>query len=157
MHHDVYVSDINEEGETEYWKLNKALYGLKQAGHEWYKMLERILEVAGLKQCVGDEGAYTNPTETTMVGTHVDDLIGIAPPGSSLDTMKESIETSVELEKKGEPTKMLGMELTWNKKRNEIILTQKNLIETMMKTHLPIEDHGKTGKKTSLPLDPELF
>lgn len=34
LHHDVYISDINEEGETEYWKLKKALYGLKQAGHE---------------------------------------------------------------------------------------------------------------------------
>ena len=32
LHHDVYISDINEEGEVEYWKLNKALYGLKQAG-----------------------------------------------------------------------------------------------------------------------------
>jgi len=26
LHHDVYVSDINEDGEIEYWKLNKALF-----------------------------------------------------------------------------------------------------------------------------------
>lgn len=34
LHHDVYISDVNEEGEIEYWKLNKALCGLKQGGHE---------------------------------------------------------------------------------------------------------------------------
>jgi len=30
LYYDVYVSDINEKEEVEYWKLNKALYGLKQ-------------------------------------------------------------------------------------------------------------------------------
>lgn len=29
LHHDVYISDVNENGEMEYWRLNKALYGLK--------------------------------------------------------------------------------------------------------------------------------
>lgn len=48
LHHDVYISDINENGETEYWKLNKALYRLKQAGHEWFKTLEKILALVGL-------------------------------------------------------------------------------------------------------------
>jgi len=43
LDYDVYVSDINEQGEVEYWKLNKALYGLKQAGHEWFKTLQKIL------------------------------------------------------------------------------------------------------------------
>jgi len=57
LHHDVYVSDVNEDGEIEYWKLNKALYGLKQLGHEWYKTL-KILEIAGPKECIGDEGQY---------------------------------------------------------------------------------------------------
>ena len=32
--HDVYIKDINKNGETEYWKLHKALFGLKQSGHE---------------------------------------------------------------------------------------------------------------------------
>jgi hypothetical protein len=41
LRHDIYV-DINENGETEYWKLHKALYGLKQAGHEWFQMLKNI-------------------------------------------------------------------------------------------------------------------
>jgi len=58
LHHDVYVSDVNEDGEIDYWKLNKALYGLKQLGHEWYKTLQKVFEITGLKQRIGDEGQY---------------------------------------------------------------------------------------------------
>ena len=147
LHHDVYISDTNEEGETEYWKLNKALYVLKQASHEWYKTLERMLEIAGLKQCVGDEGRYTNGQ--AIVGTHVDNLIAIAPPGI-LDPIERSIEKSVELDKRGQPQKMLAMKLTW--KKDEVVLTQTALIETLAKTHLSVP-----GRGCSLPLDPMLY
>jgi len=34
LKHNVYITDINKAGETEFWKVDKALYGLKQAGHE---------------------------------------------------------------------------------------------------------------------------
>ena len=156
LHHDVYISDINEEGEVEYWKLNKALYGLKQAGHEWYKTLERILNIAGLKQCTGDEGTYAAPQGHPIVGTHVDDLIGIAPSTKDLDRLEQSIEDTVELDKRGKPRKMLGMEITW--KKNCAILTQTSLIESMMNTHFP---NKKTvpahGKGSSLPLDKKYY
>ena len=32
--HQIYIQNINQSGQTEYWKLHKALYGLKQAGHK---------------------------------------------------------------------------------------------------------------------------
>jgi len=32
LHHDVYISDTNEQGEVEYWKLNKVLYRVKTSG-----------------------------------------------------------------------------------------------------------------------------
>ena len=151
LHHDVYVSDVNEDGELQYWKLNKTLYGIKQAGHEWYKTLERILQIAALKQCIADEGTYTDGNAT--IGTHLDDLIGIAPPGQ-LEKIASSIEQSVELDNKGRPGKMLGMELTWNKKGTEVILTHTLLIENMMKSHFKKPVHGKG---CSLPLDEKLF
>jgi len=154
LHHKVYVSNVNEKGEIEYWKLNKALYGLKQAGHEWYKTLQKILEIAGLKKCIGDEGTYVNNNGDTIVGTHVGDLIGNAPQGKDLDNVEASYEKSVELDKRGKPEKLLGMELSWRK--NEVVLTQQVLIETMTKTHLANQDD--TGyKKPSLPLDKQQF
>ena len=83
----------------------------------------------------------------------MDDLIGIAPTEKELDDLEKSIEATVELEKRGKPRKLLGMELTW--KKDEVILTQKLLIENMEKTYP--QNHGGSGKKGSLPIDDELF
>ena len=135
------------------------MYGLKQAGHEWYKTLEKILEIAGLKRYIGDEGTYVNNSGDIIIGTHVDDLVGIAPQDKDLDGIEASCEKSVELEKRGIPQKILGMETTWNQEKSEVILKQKSLIETMNTTYLlaEIQDPGKSGKRPSLPLDKEFF
>jgi len=74
LKHDIYITDVNEDGETEYWKLHKALYGLKQASHEWFEMLCDIMKACGMQQCVGDEGTYVSTREQVIVGIHVDDL-----------------------------------------------------------------------------------
>jgi len=124
LHHDVYVSDINEQGEIEYWKLNKALYGLKQAGYEWFKTLQEILHFTGLEQCIRDEGSYASTDGQLIIGSHVDDLLGIAPTEADLDKAEKSVEKSVELDKRGRPSLILGIELSWNKENTEVILTQ---------------------------------
>jgi len=86
LHHQVYVSDINENGDTEYWLLHKALYRLKQAGHKWFKTLQEILRKAGLTQCIRDEGTYVGPQ--TIIGTHIDDLLAIGSSEEALDKVK---------------------------------------------------------------------
>ena len=64
--HEVYVKDINENGETECWKLHKALYGLKQAGHEWYNtMVDIMTQDAGLNQSIGDPGCFYHPKKVS--------------------------------------------------------------------------------------------
>jgi hypothetical protein len=149
LRHDIYVVDIHENGETEYWKLHKALYGSKQAGHEWFQMLKNILEESSLQQCIGDEGCYVGTASEILLGTHVDDLLGIAPSEQILDEIEEKIERYVELEKRGKPKKMLGVEIEWME--YGIVLTQRNLIETI------IEGHGIAGAKPSLPIDRSWF
>ena len=154
LHHDVYISDINEEEKPEYWKLNKALCGLKHGGHEWFKKLCGILAAIRLKQCVADEGCYKSME--AIIGTHVDDLLGIAPSEADLDPFKQLIEETLELEKRGKPVKMLAMELTW--KQNEVILTQQLLIETTCKTYLlQKKNHGGIGKKCSRSINEALY
>jgi len=65
----------------------------------------------GMHQCIGDEGTYSNKTHNMIAGTHVDDLIGIAPTEEDPDQAEKSVEKTVELDKRGKPSKMLGMEL----------------------------------------------
>jgi hypothetical protein len=56
--HTVYVTDLNENREIEYWMPHKALYGFKQAAHEWGNCLKKILNEANLQQCISDEGCF---------------------------------------------------------------------------------------------------
>ena len=110
LNHEVYVQDLNENGEVEYWKLLKALYGLKQAGHEWYNTMRTIMANAGLKQSIGDPGCFYR--NGLILSTHVVDMVAIAPSERVLDKLEKDIETHVELDKLGTPKKLLGMELT---------------------------------------------
>ena len=89
LRHNIYVCDINENGETEYWELHKALCGLKQVGHEWCKMFVDILGSIAFATCIADEGVYE--ATSTHLGTHVDDLIGIAPTEKILDNLESEI------------------------------------------------------------------
>ena len=84
--HEVYVQDINEKGEIEYWKLNKALYGLKQAGHEWYKTMRNIMTQIGLRQSIGDPGCFHK--DKLIISTHVDDMMAIAATENQLDVLQ---------------------------------------------------------------------
>jgi hypothetical protein len=153
LHYDVYISDVNENGETEFWKLNKALYGLKQVGHEWYKTLQKILAIIGLHQYTGDEGTYTNKEKNIIIGTHVDDLVGIAPNDDILDTVQHKAEQHIELEIRGWPTKLLEMEVLWNEDGTEAIIIQHALIESMATKYLS----EQITRKNSLPLNPDLY
>ena len=73
---------------------------------------------------------------------------------STLDRVESKIEKTVELDKRGRPTKMLGMELTWEK--DQVILTEKALIATLGSQPLA-GDRSTRGKRSSPPQDPKSF
>ena len=123
--HEVYVKD----GE-ECWRLHKALYGLKQAGHEWYNTLRNIMGKAGLQQSIGDPGVFLK-REAIIIATHVDDMAAFAPDEGTITTTESMIEKYVELEKLGQPAKLLGMELSWGSEY--VKLTQKTAIGNLAK------------------------
>ena len=148
LKHEIYVKDLTESGETEYWKLHKALYGLKQAGHEWYNWMRTIMTItAGLTQCIGDPRCFKGPG--IIISTHVDDMAGYGTP-AALAAFEKAVETEVELEKLGQPTKLLGMELMWNKD-GSVKLTQRDSIEKLIK------EHNISIPRHSLPSNLETF
>ena len=135
LEHEIYVKDLTETGETEYWKLHKALYGLKQAGHQWYNKMRLIMINAGYTQSIGDPGCfYQGQPARIVISTHVDDMAGYGPP-HLLAAFEKAIEKEVELEKLGQPTKLLGMELTWTKNNRSVKLTQRDSIGKMTQEH----------------------
>ena len=132
--HQIYVKDLTESGETEYWKLHKALYGLKQACHQWYNRMRSIMANAGYIQCIGDPGCfYSQEISKTgipivIISTHVDDMARYRTP-AALTAFEKAVETEVELDKLGQPTKLLGMELQWGTHNEWVKLTQRDSID----------------------------
>ena len=145
--HEIYVKDLKEDNTVEYWRLHKALYGLKQAGHQWYNRMRAIMtKTAGLTQCTGDPGCFKGPG--IIVSTHVDDMAGYSTPEALLK-FEKIVELEVELEKLGQPTKLLGMELEWGPKSSWVKLTQRDSIEKL------VLEYKLTVPKHSLPIVPE--
>ena len=137
--HAIYVKDLKETGETEYGKLYKALYGLKQAGHQWYNRMRSIMKNVGYTQCICDPRCCYSQERTkteipvAIIITHVDDMAGYGAL-TALITFEKAVEREVELEKMGQPTKLLGMEITW-KEDGSVKLTQQDSIGKLIKEH----------------------
>ena len=103
---------------------------------------------AGYVRYIGDEGLFKTSTIATgsIIGTWVDDLIGIGPDIRNFDTITQAFASArVELEYRGQPTKALGMEITSNARG--IMLTQQVLIENLATTH------GISGVRHSMPCE----
>jgi hypothetical protein len=145
LHHDIYVQDTTPDGRKKTWKLRKALYGLKQAGHEWRKMLKRLLEQADLKQTVSNEGCYTK--RGVRLASHVDDILATADSKQKLDTIRRSLKKTVKIENRGAPEKFLGIALTLQPE--SVSLTQEMYIENLA-TEYNI-NHRVTSPTTTSP------
>ena len=108
---------------------------------------------------MGDEGVFipnnsainggVSLQSKAIIGTWVDDLIGIAPDDINLNLMEEEVEKYVELEHRGRPSKLLGMECHWDKEG--LVLTQTALIKNLATSH------GVSGVKHSVPIDPQHY
>jgi hypothetical protein len=67
-----------------------------------------------------------------------------------LDKIEASIKKYVELEIRGKPKKVLGMEVNWVSE-HEIVLTQTGLMENLARAH------GISDVKHSLPIEPTYY
>ena len=78
-------------------------------------------------------------------------MVGYETP-EALKAFEEAVEKEVELDKLGRPTKLLGMELTWNKELDSVKLTQKDATGKLM-----IEHAIPNSSRLSLPSNPSYY
>ena len=72
-------------------KLNKALYGLKQAPRAWQQHLGDILVKLGFKYLV-DINPSLYIRDNIIIGTHVDDLLVLAPNKDIIIKLRKELE-----------------------------------------------------------------
>jgi transposase InsO family protein len=117
---------------TKVCRLNKALYGLKQSARQWYKFLKDILNKFGLVHSNADEGIFYK--KDLIIVCHIDDLLIISPKLSSVEDFKKHISKSVEITDLGEAHFFLGIQISRDRAKHTMTLSQKKyLMEILSK------------------------
>ncbi|KAI2510804.1 hypothetical protein MHU86_3590 [Fragilaria crotonensis] len=113
-------------------RLVKSLYGLSVAPRLWYQHIREALLLQGLKQSATDSCLLYN--KTIMIVLYVDDL-GIAYSNKKdLDKLFQDLtDLGLEFTREGTFTDFLGIKFVKDEVSNTVTLTQKGLIQKIIK------------------------
>jgi thymidine kinase len=152
-----------EKGKSPYVKLNKALYGLRQAPRLWSRHFTASLRKLGFVQSEADPGLYYAQGKMGVVYCciYVDDGILIGHKDDTEFFRSQILTTFVgrnePLEKNGHIEKLtyVGLEITRDRKKRKIWLTQNDLVkklEERFKSYLTTDnpEYKDTGKRTPI-------
>ena len=129
--------------------LIKTLYGLKQAGHKWNIELDTKLRRQGYAHLHSDPCAYILciSKEFAIITVWVDDLLLFATMIKLMNKMKLDIKAKWEVTDLGEPSKIVGIEITMG--RDMITISQTKYIKSILK-----KEGLKRANPVGMPLDP---
>ena len=131
--------------------LKKTLYGLKQARHEWNKEFNRQIHTKGFHQLRSDPCAYIrrNKEDLSIITVWVDDLLSFTNSDKEKAHTKKDLESMFKLIDMGEPSKIVGIEISQGK--DSITISQTKYVESILQ---------KAGMEQAntirTPLDPKL-
>ena len=113
-------------------ELIKTLYGLKQSGREWNKEFDEKLKQFGFERLRSDPCVYVkrNGKELAIITVWVDNLLLFATSDELMERIKSDLRTQWEMTDLGEPTKIIGVEITQTK--NAITISQRIYIESIL-------------------------
>lgn len=111
-------------------KLKKALYGLRDAPKCWNDMFNNVIVKLGFKRSKKDPCLYIS--EGIYLLLYVDDLLIFSKSCEKLENLKENLLKNFKMtEVKNNRLTFLGLEITLFE--NRLIISQKNLIEKILK------------------------
>jgi uncharacterized protein YuzE len=139
------------DGTDRVCRLVKTLYGLKQAGHEWNKQLDAKLRKRGYKRLLSDPCAYIrwDRNDFAIITIWVNDLLLFALSDNMMDHIKDVLHLEWEVTDLGEPSKIIGIEITHT--ANAISISQQKYIESILRKE-GMEDANPVG----MPMDPNV-
>jgi hypothetical protein len=95
-----------------YMELSKYLYGLPASSNRFHQHLKGILERGGYKKSVPDPCLFVKPgPDPAAIGTHVDDMIVMAPTPEDLKEVEAKVEKHFKLVKQYDDFTYVGMSI----------------------------------------------
>jgi hypothetical protein len=140
-----------EDGTGRVCRMIKTLYGLKQAGREWNKQLDQKLKSCGYKPLRSDACAYVRreKSEIAILTIWVDDTLLFASSDIMMDHMKTSLRSKWQVTDLGEPTKIVGIEITVT--NDSVKISQRKYIESVLRKEGMLDANA-----VGMPMEPKI-
>jgi hypothetical protein len=140
-----------EDGTDRVCRLIKTLYGLKQSGREWNKEFDAKIKTYGYRRLISDPCTYIrwDGNEFAIITVWVDDLMLFATSDKMMEHMKNAIKSEWEATDMGQPSKIIGIEITFED--DAVIISQQKYIESLLKKE-GLED----ANPVAMPMDPNI-
>ena len=113
-------------------RLVKTLYGLKQSGREWNIELNTKLYKHGYNRLRSDPCAYQfrDDSDLRVITVWVDNLLLFASSSKPCGKMQDQLRSEWDVTDLGEPTKIVGIEITRGDKC--VTISQKNYVREIL-------------------------
>jgi hypothetical protein len=134
-------------------KLNRSLYGLKQSPRQWYKRFDQFMMRQKYTRSQFDHCVYFRKLQDgtfIYLLLYVDDMLIACKSIVEIDRLKTQLKNEFEMKDLGEAKKILGMEITRERARGIVCLTQKQYLKKVLKRF----GMDQNTKPTTTPLAP---
>ena len=117
--------------------LKKSIYGLKQASRQWYFKFHDTITSFGFKENTFDRCIYLQVSGSKFVFLvlHVDDLLIASSDLGLLRETKDFLSNNFEMNDMGEASFVIGMEISCDRSRGMLGLSQKAYITQMLERY----------------------
>ncbi len=134
------------------FKLKKAMYGLKEAALIWNREINSVLEEIGFIRSTNDYCLYTSKgKEKCYLLLYVDDILIGSENEDQIENVIKILNQKFKIHVLGIPSKFLGMLMHHSPNRQQILLSQENNIEVIIK-----EFDISTNKQVLSPMQNKL-
>lgn len=144
-----------------------SLYGLKQTSRQWHAKLADFLKTQGYTQSKNDYSLFLKQSaqHLTIVVVYVDDILLIGSDPTTIQDLKQSLNTAFGIKDLGFPHYFLGFEVTHY--QDGVTLSQRKFTQDLLKesghlharsTATPLPINYKLTPDTGVPVeDPTLY
>ncbi|CAI7802230.1 unnamed protein product [Closterium sp. NIES-53] len=117
------------------WSLRRPVYSLRQAPREWHNTLRTTLVALGFAPSTADPSLFLR-TDTLLplfyVLVYVDDLVFAMADTEALTLVKSELQKSLTCTDLGELRSYLGLQITRDRARRTITLTQSHMVHQVL-------------------------
>ncbi|CAI5946722.1 unnamed protein product [Closterium sp. NIES-64] len=132
------------------WSLRRPVYGLRQAPREWHDTLRTTLAALGFAPSTADPSLFLR-TDTSLppfyILVYVDDLVFATADTAGLAYVKSELQKRHTCTDLGELRSYLGLQITRDRARRTITLTQSHMVQQVLQRFGFTPEHMAAAKR----------